>query len=224
MMTSDYALLRDMQRLRQAVQCAVGGGHVLLVGPPGSGKTMLTRRMAALLPAMAWREHMELALIWGCCMGLAHLGSPSFDDLKAGRRPFRAPHHTVSAYGLGGHMGSASPWETRRGLHPGEVSLAHSGILFLDDMEEFSRPALDRLIEPLVDGQVTFGTRSARYILPAKFTLVAAVSDLDVYERRVPEPVRNAFSTVCIMPEAPRCIPGAVSQLCNEIDALNGRR
>ncbi len=154
----DLGDLRGQPNLRRAIEVAAAGGHALLmIGPPGSGKSLAARRFPSVLPPMCSEEILEVARIAGVC------GSGPVRS----ERPFRAPHHTVSAAGL---IGGASP------PRPGEITLAHRGVLFLDELCEFSRPALEALREPLESGEVTIARATGRRTLPAAFTLVAAAN------------------------------------------------
>jgi magnesium chelatase family protein len=154
----DLRDLRGQAGLRRAIEVAAAGGHALLmVGPPGSGKSLAARRIPSVLPPMSSDEILEVARIAGVC-GAGPLHA---------ERPFRAPHHTVSAAGL---VGGGSP------PRPGEITLAHRGVLFLDELCEFRRPALEALREPLESGEVTISRVNGRRTLPAGFTLVAAAN------------------------------------------------
>jgi magnesium chelatase family protein len=156
----DLADLRGQGHLRRAVEVAAAGGHgLLMIGPPGAGKSLAARRLPSVLPPLEGEEVLEVARISSAC-GLA-------DGRISTVRPFRAPHHTVSAAGL---VGGGSP------PRPGEITLAHRGVLFLDELCEFSRPALEALREPLEAGFVTISRARGRQTLPSRFTLVAAAN------------------------------------------------
>lgn len=156
----DLADLRGQGHLRAAVEISAAGGHgLLMIGPPGAGKSLAARRLPSVLPPLAGEEVLEVARIASAC-GIG-------DGRISSTRPFRAPHHTVSAAGL---VGGGSP------PRPGEITLAHRGVLFLDELCEFNRPALEALREPLESGSVTIARARGRQTLPCRFTLVAAAN------------------------------------------------
>ncbi|HTW39135.1 MAG TPA: YifB family Mg chelatase-like AAA ATPase [Steroidobacteraceae bacterium] len=157
----DLRDVRGQHHAKRALVIAAAGAHSLLMhGPPGSGKSMLAQRLPALLPPLTRSEALEVAMI-------ASLATAGFDPRAYGRRPFRAPHHTASAPAIVG--GGA------RGL-PGEASLAHHGILFLDELPEFDRCALEALREPLETGVISIARARLRAQYPAAFQLVAAMN------------------------------------------------
>jgi len=141
---------------------AAGGHHLLFIGPPGAGKTMLARRVATVLPGMSLEERIEATAVWSVAgaLGRGHRG-------LLRHRPFRAPHHTVSDAGLVG--GGSTPG-------PGELSLAHQGVLFLDELPEFRRSALEALRQPLEEGSLVVARVSGRIRLPCRTMLVAAMN------------------------------------------------
>jgi magnesium chelatase family protein len=157
----DFAEVRGQAHARRALEVAAAGGHnVLLVGSPGAGKTMLARRLATILPPLSRSEALEVTQL--------HSVAGSLDGGLVGARPFRAPHHSVSMAAL---LGGGSGF-----VRPGEVSLAHHGVLFLDEFTEFRRDAVESLRQPLEDGRIVVTRMAGQVEFPARFTLVAAAN------------------------------------------------
>ena len=158
----DFAEIKGQHNVRRAVEVAVAGGHnLLMIGPPGSGKSMIAKRIPGIMPQPTLEEYLDILRIHSAA------GQTMQTGLHFLQRPSRTPHHTISDVGLLG--GGTIPG-------PGEISLAHHGVLFLDELPEFKRSALEVLRQPLEDGHVTISRSAGKITLPCNFMLVAAMN------------------------------------------------
>ncbi len=207
-LSADFADVSGQVLAKRALEIAAAGGHnALMIGPPGAGKTMMARRVPGILPALSFEEALESTAIHSVC-GLL---PPGLGLLR--ERPFRAPHHTVSDVALVG--GGSVP-------RPGEISLAHNGVLFLDEMPEFDRRALEVLRQPLEEGTVTVARAARTATFPARFMLVAAMNpcpcgflgdptrvcrcsppEISRYRGRLSGPLRDRLDLIVEVPAVP---------------------
>ena len=158
----DFENIRGQESAKRALEIAASGGHnILMKGPPGAGKTLMARSFASILPKLTFEESLEVTKIYS----VANLLNQQNPIISA--RPFRTPHHTTSHIGLIG--GGTVP-------KPGEISLAHRGVLFLDEFPEFPRHVLEALRQPMEDGEITISRAAGRVLFPSRFTLVAAAN------------------------------------------------
>ena len=154
--------VRGQEHVKRALEVAAAGAHnLIMLGPPGSGKTMLAQRLPSIMPPLTFEEALETTRVYSC------QGLVTADQALVTVRPFRAPHHTISDAGLIG--GGATP-------RPGEVSLSHNGVLFLDELPEFKKSVLEVMRQPLEDGRVTVARAAMSLTFPARFMLVAAMN------------------------------------------------
>jgi len=159
----DFSQVKGQENVKRALEIAAAGGHnILMIGPPGSGKSMLAQRLPSILPALSEREALETTAVWSV-VGLTGAESPMVT-----RRPFRAPHHTISSTGL---AGGGAPV-----IRPGEISLAHHGVLFLDELPEFHKDVLEVLRQPMEEGEVHITRAAGSEVFPAQFMLVCAMN------------------------------------------------
>lgn len=185
----DFKEINGQEAVRRAAEIAAAGMHnFLMIGSPGSGKTMIARRMPTILPGLTLEESLEVSRVYSAC------GLLSGREGLMKTRPFRSPHHTVSANALAGGG---------RQVRPGEISLATRGVLFLDELPEFSRNALEALRQPMEEGRVVISRTGGTYVFPAHFQLVAALNPCKCgyYPDR----------------ERCRCLPGEISQYLHRI-------